>query len=176
MALEVLRAVGVDTGGSNVQFAVNPVNDAPIAVDDNYVVDEGALLAADDADGSVPGTNDDGVLVNDTDAEFEVLTAELVDAPLHHAGAFVLNADGTFSYTHDGLSTSPDSFTYRAFDGSQYSSPTTVTINVGPVANPDSYSVAMAVRSYAPCGTAGQVNCHVPSPLSAPNPSDAPSE
>ena len=78
------KLVDVNGGESpvaTVTLTINPVNDAPIAVDDNYVVDEGALLTADDADGSVPGTNDDGVLVNDTDAEFEVLTAELIDVP-----------------------------------------------------------------------------------------------
>ncbi len=66
---------------ATVTLTINPVNDLPVAIDDSYVVDEGGLLLANDVDGSVPGTNDDGVLVNDSDAEREVLTAMLITAP-----------------------------------------------------------------------------------------------
>ena len=39
----------------------------------------------------------------------------------------------TFTYTHDGSETTTDSFTYRAFDGTNYGSTVTVTINITPV-------------------------------------------
>ena len=63
------------------RLTINPVNDLPIAVNDSYVVDEGGLLLANDRNGTVPGTNNDGVLVNDSDAEREVLTVVLIAAP-----------------------------------------------------------------------------------------------
>ena len=42
---------------------------------------EGGTLIADDATGAVGGTEDDGVLVNDTDAETDPLAAVLVVGP-----------------------------------------------------------------------------------------------
>ena len=71
-------------------------NDVPVAVDDAYVVDEGALLAAHDADGSLPGTNDDSVLVNDTDADFDVLTAQLISTPPQFHVGFVRAERGRY--------------------------------------------------------------------------------
>ena len=54
---------------ATVTITITPVNDAPIAVDDSYGVNEGATL-------SVPALP--GVLANDTDAEGTPLTARLV--------------------------------------------------------------------------------------------------
>src|SRR2546428_706180 len=54
------------------------------------------------------------VLANDTDAEANTLTATKLSDPAH--GSVTLNADGTFSYSHDGSETSSDSFTYKACD------------------------------------------------------------
>ena len=86
------------------------------------------------ANGSVPGTNNDSVLVNDTDADFDVLTAQLITPPNHHAGTFVLNPDGTFAYQHDGSETTSDSFTYQAVDElGEVSAVTTVHITITPV-------------------------------------------
>jgi len=74
------------------------------------------------------------VLVNDSDAEGSVI-ASLLAGPAH-ASAFTLNANGSFSYTHDGSETTTDSFTYRAFDGAAFSNVATVTITVAPVNDP----------------------------------------
>jgi len=60
--------------------------DPPVAVDDSYAVDEGGLLYP-----AAPG-----LLANDTDAEGDSLTAELVSPPTF-ASAFTMNADGSFS-------------------------------------------------------------------------------
>src|SRR5256885_11157020 len=51
------------------------------------------------------------VLANDTDAEAITLTATKLSDPAH--GSVTLNADGTFSYSHDGSETASDSFTYK---------------------------------------------------------------
>lgn len=100
----------------------------------------GVMLAVTDADGTATPTDptDDGVLVNDTDPENDLLTAQLIDGP-QNASAFALNDDGTFTYTPQDGSVRMDSFTYQAFDGEGVSNQVTVTIilNAPPVANDD---------------------------------------
>jgi carbamoyl-phosphate synthase large subunit len=46
MSLEVLRAVGVDTGGSNVQFAMNPVDGRIVVIEMNPRVSRSSALAS----------------------------------------------------------------------------------------------------------------------------------
>ncbi len=46
MALEVLRAVGVDTGGSNVQFALNPADGRIVVIEMNPRVSRSSALAS----------------------------------------------------------------------------------------------------------------------------------
>ncbi len=110
-----------------------PVNDPPAAVDDPAAGSEGdtTLFEGGGLDYLVP----DGVLANDTDVEGGRLTAVVVDEPDHDA-AFTLNANGTFSYTHDGSETTTDSFTYTANDGTDDSDPATVTLTITPVNDP----------------------------------------
>ena len=124
-----------DSNVVTVTIAITPVNDAPVAVADAYSVAEGGTLNV-----AAPG-----VLANDTDAENDSLTAVLVSGP-SNASSFTLNADGSFSYVHNGGETSSDTFTYRANDGTANSNIVTVTITItpvndAPVANPDSYDV-----------------------------------
>lgn len=120
----------IDDGSGNpdtatVTVTVNGANDAPVAVDDAYATDEDVTL-------NVPAA---GVLGNDTDVDVETLTAVLVSGP-SNADAFVLNADGSFSYTPAANYNGPDSFTYRANDGTVSSNIATVTITVNPVNDP----------------------------------------
>ena len=88
------------------------------------------LNAEDDAYNVVEGTElsvaAPGVLLNDTDAT----EVSLDVGPT--SGTLQLNSDGSFSYTHDGLSTTPDSFTYIATDGVTTDT-ATVTINIIPI-------------------------------------------
>ena len=56
------------------------------------------------------------VLANDTDPDSVNLTAAVVTDVT--AGSLVLNADGTFSYTHNDSTTAVDSFTYQVCDDS----------------------------------------------------------
>ncbi|HYK00720.1 MAG TPA: Ig-like domain-containing protein, partial [Thermoanaerobaculia bacterium] len=120
-----------------VTIAVNPINDAPVAVaDSGYTVAEGGTI-----------TGGATVRGNDTDAEGSTLNAILVSGPAN-ASSFTLNADGTFNYTHNGSETTSDSFTYKANDGTLDSNTVTVSITItavndAPVAVADSgYSVA----------------------------------
>lgn len=97
-------------------------NQAPVAASDSFTVSEDIALSV-----AAPG-----VLGDDTDAESQPLTASLSVAPAN-AAAFALNANGSFTYTPTANFHGADSFTYRAFDGTDYSLPATVTINVTPV-------------------------------------------
>ena len=114
---------------------ITPINTAPVATEDSYIVNEGGTLAH----------ATDSVLDNDTDADASGdLTATLVSGP-SNATAFTLNSDGTFSYTHNGSETTTDSFTYTANDAATgVSAVTTVTLTVTPVNDNDPVAVADA--------------------------------
>jgi VCBS repeat-containing protein len=112
-----------DSAAANVSITVTQVNDAPLAVPDNYGATEDTAL-------SVPAP---GVLGNDTDADGNALSAAVVVGPAH--GSLALNANGGFTYTPDADFNGNDQFTYRANDGSADSNVTTVTIAVGPVSD-----------------------------------------
>src|SRR5207244_2754016 len=129
-----------------VSITVTPVNDAPAANNDSATV-------AEDRKSVVQGNTADSVLANDTDAEANTLTATKLSDPAH--GSVTLNANGTFSYSHDGSETSSDSFTYKACDnGTTNGSPdgkcsgtatvsiTVTPVNDAPAANNDSATVA----------------------------------
>src|SRR6185295_7036394 len=120
---------GSDT--ASVTVTVNPVNDAPVANADAYSTAEDTTL------------NASSVLANDTDADANVLTAILVSSVSH--GSLTLNANGTFSYVPAANYNGPDSFTYKANDGTADSTTVTVSITVTavndpPVAVNDSYT------------------------------------
>ncbi|EID17755.1 outer membrane adhesin-like protein [Mycolicibacterium phlei RIVM601174] len=114
-----------------VTIVVTPVNDAPVAKDDDYTVGEGTQLTG-------------NVLDNDTDIDGDRLTAEVVSGPSH--GSLKLNADGTFTYTPKADYNGTDSFVYSVTDAKNATSNLAkVTINVtpvndAPVATDDSYT------------------------------------
>jgi VCBS repeat-containing protein len=116
----VTASDGVSTTTS-CSTTVTVVNSAPVASDDQYTVNEDAPLTV-----APPG-----VLSNDVDAENNPLTASLVSGPTK--GALNLNADGSFTYTPNANFNGPDSFTYKANDGSADAAPATVTITIKPV-------------------------------------------
>ena len=102
-------------------ITVNSVNDAPVADDDAYSVNEDNTL-------NVPAP---GVLGGDTDVENDPLRRCLVAGPSD--GSLTPNADGSFTYTPDANFNGTDTFTYRADDGEDVSNVATVTITVNPV-------------------------------------------
>src|SRR4029079_1366844 len=138
-----------DSNTVTVSITVNAVNDAPVAVADSYSVNEDATL-------TVPVA---GVLTNDTDAEGNALTAHLVSDVAH--GTLALNPNGSFTYTPSVNYNGPDSFTYKANDGTADSNTVTVSITVNavndaPVAVADSYSVnEAATLTVAAAGVLG---------------------
>ncbi|WP_166825762.1 Ig-like domain-containing protein [Thalassoroseus pseudoceratinae] len=95
---------------------------APIAIDDVYFYDPTTSISY-----SVPF--DSGVLANDTDADDDSLSATLIDPPLD--GQVFLNTDGSFEYIAGRSFSGFDSFTYQAFDGSDFSNLAYVSIESG---------------------------------------------
>ena len=95
--------------------------------------------------GNTVTTLNDGVttsvLDNDTDPEGDAITSDLVTTTLN--GVLILNANGTFSYTHDGSATSTDTFYYRATDGFVPGNTVSVTIYINnpPVAVTETIAV-----------------------------------
>ena len=107
------------------------VYSTPVANPDQYATQPGQLLDVNTAD---------GVLANDSNADGNPLTANLVTPPAN--GTLVLDGDGSFTYTPNAGFTGTDSFSYTASDAYATSAPATVTITVYsvPVANPDVYT------------------------------------
>jgi hypothetical protein len=103
---------------AQVTVTMLPINDRPLAGADSYSTNMDTQLVV----------NAPGVLSNDSDPEGSQLTAFVVTGPAR--GTLVLNSDGAFTYTPDTGLSGPDSFTYRASDGTAYSTLTTVSITV----------------------------------------------
>jgi hypothetical protein len=121
---------------SNVgTVTIRVFDQAPVATADSYNVAENGSL-----DGSEPA-----VLRNDYDPDGDAVVAVAVTQP-SHASQFSLAPDGTFTYAPAAGFTGADSFTYEDYDGTLYSSPVTVTLNVTavPVASADYYYLPAA--------------------------------
>jgi len=120
---------------TDVTIQVTSVNDLPLARNDAYGLDQGGTIAIDAAA---------GLLANDADVDGDLLVAEIVSSP-SFAAAFTLNADGSFSYAHDGSASASDGFSYRVSDGTAFSNVALVSIIVGsgnsaPTANNNTYN------------------------------------
>ncbi|HUM49610.1 MAG TPA: Ig-like domain-containing protein [Anaerolineaceae bacterium] len=105
-----------------IEVTVYEVNVPPVAVNDTYGAVKNQVLTI-----LAPG-----VMSNDTDADLpaNTLTAELVaDIPAGE-GILVFATSGAFSYTPPTDFLGNTSFTYKVFDGSDYSNIATVTITV----------------------------------------------
>jgi VCBS repeat-containing protein len=122
-----------------------PVNQAPQANADAYVVEEDNTLAV---TSTISAIGISGVLANDVDADGDALTAVLRSGSGPSNGTLQLNSVGTFTYTPTLNFNGTDQFTYEASDGKGGVAAATVTITVtavndAPVANDDAgYSVA----------------------------------
>lgn len=109
-------------------------NTPPTANADSYTIDEDTTL-------NVVARN--GVLANDTDAQNDSLTVSAtkpLTPPAH--GTLTLHADGSFIYKPAPDYNGTDSFTYKANDGLLDSAAATVTININPVNDPPTISIA----------------------------------
>jgi VCBS repeat-containing protein len=116
------------SSAGTVTLTVTPVNDAPVASSDAYSASEDVPLVVAAAS---------GVLADDTDVDSASLTAALVVGPTH--GTLAFQATGGFSYTPALDYHGPDSFTYRASDGSLQSGVTLVTLTVASVNDPPTF-------------------------------------
>ncbi|MCG8404095.1 MAG: Ig-like domain-containing protein [Phycisphaerales bacterium] len=132
-----IQDTGGAPGGSTLTITINGANDAPIAVGDRYQVTQGSTL--------IINTVLTGLLGNDTDIDNDPLTVIQVGGDPANAAAFTLNADGTFTYQHNGADTTDVSFQYMANDGAASSNTVTVNIEVvaGPAANNDMYDTLL---------------------------------
>ena len=106
----------------DVVFDLNVTNQAPLAGDDSYQVDENATLTV---------TALTGLLVNDSDIENDSLAAIRLSGPAN--GTLSLSANGAFVYMPNANFNGTDTFTYLANDGTLDSNTATVTITVNPV-------------------------------------------
>ncbi len=109
------------TDSAAVTVTVAPVNDAPVAVDDE------ALTAED-----TPVTMD--VLANDSDVDGDPLTVISATRPL--SGVVAVNLDGTVTYTPTTDWHGVDAFAYNISDGHGGVDSATVTVTVSPVNDP----------------------------------------
>lgn len=113
--------VGVTSNEATVTITITAVNDAPVANTDPATVAEGGLVII-------------NVAGNDTDADGTIVlsTITVTQEPTH--GTFVINADGTVTYTHDGSNTTSDTFKYTIKDNlGKISNEGTVNITITPV-------------------------------------------
>ena len=124
---------GTSSSEATVTLTVNPLNDIPEAVNDEFSTDEDTELV----------TAAPGLLGNDTDADGDAMTVSIVNPPQH--GTVTLNSDGSFNYMPSADFSGVDGFSYIASDGTASSEVATVTINVnpandGPVGAGDEYT------------------------------------
>ena len=103
---------------ATVTITVSASNDAPTATADAYSTGEDTALTM----------NAPGVLTNDSDPDGNQLSAVLGSGLSH--GTLTLNPDGSFLYTPTADYNGPDSFTYRASDGTLTSNLATVALTV----------------------------------------------
>src|SRR5439155_1246616 len=107
------------SGTATVSITVTPGTDPPTANNHTPTQPEGGTV-------TVLNSTAASFLANASDAERNTLTAPQ-PCPTRRSSD-LLNADGTFSYSHDGSETTSDSFTYKTCDNGTTGSP--------PVADP----------------------------------------
>jgi uncharacterized delta-60 repeat protein len=115
----------IKTSSANIsmQCTSTPLNNPPVAENDAYSTDKDVTLVVDPP----------GVLANDTDEDGDTLEAVLESGPAN--GQLILASDGGFTYDPNPDFTGEDSFTYRAFDGTENSTIATVRIAISAINN-----------------------------------------
>jgi cysteine-rich repeat protein len=100
----------------------DPLNHAPVAVDDSYIAYSDTPLVV----------GPPGVLQFDSDVDMNTLTVLQSSPTSAHGGTVVVNANGGFTYTPPASYVGPDSFTYVVSDGHNATDAGTVNITVLP--------------------------------------------
>ncbi|MBS3786647.1 tandem-95 repeat protein [Candidatus Bipolaricaulota bacterium] len=110
-----------DSGVARVELTVKPVNDPPVAADDEVTLDE-------------DGTTTVNVLANDSDIDDETLTLESVSKPDH--GTAEVSDEGSIVYQPNENYNGKDTFTYKVVDPQGASAEGAVDVTVKPVNDP----------------------------------------
>jgi cytochrome oxidase Cu insertion factor (SCO1/SenC/PrrC family) len=133
---------GATSNVASVTLTVNPVNDAPTAVNDTASVNEGSSVVID-------------LSGNDTDPDNALDLGSIVITSGPTNGSLVDNGDGTFTYTHDGSETVGDSFSYTIDDVSgATSNVASVTLTVTPQNDaPTASDIAFSLAENSANGT-----------------------
>jgi hypothetical protein len=117
-------------------------NSQPTTVSDIYFSNEDTFHIGDDVDVNNADSNDDGVLVNDTDLDMDILS--VANPGTYTAtglgGSIFINNDGSFFYTPIPDSFGVDTFAFEVTDGIQ-TVPSSLSITVNPVNDPPSFDV-----------------------------------
>jgi hypothetical protein len=121
---------GVDTSAPQTfTITVVPVPDAPVAVDDSYTLTKGPPKKGKKVDYVLQVSAKEGVLDNDTDADGDLLTAEMLTQPIR--GGMTFRSDGSFRYRLNDEFVGTVTFIYEVSDGGNGGTATaTVTIHV----------------------------------------------
>lgn len=117
------QGAAYDIGAYEYETGIPPANTPPVAVNDVYSINENTVLNV-----AAPG-----VLGNDIDTDGDALTAGKISDPSH--GTATVFANGSITYTPSSNYKGPDSFTYRASDGQDFSNIATINITVNAVNN-----------------------------------------
>jgi hypothetical protein len=101
-------------------WPVTPGNGPPVAADDTGTVARGGTL-------NQPAP---GVLGNDTDPQSDPLAVITTPVALPTNGTLTLDADGSYTYIHDGSETVADSFVYQVCDPGPLCDTATVDLTI----------------------------------------------
>jgi len=111
---------GLASAPATVSLTITPVNDPPVAQHAVFSVAEG-------------GSHSGNLVATDVDGD--PLTYAIVAGPSHGTLTAFDTATGAFTYAPTGTYNGPDSFTFKADDGTVDSNEATITITVTPVNN-----------------------------------------
>lgn len=110
----VLNGSG-NLAGTDVTDVLISCNNVPIVVADFYVTNEDTTLLALDTDGSTADTNDNSVLLNDSDGLSIVSPGQFTVNGI--GGSIAISANGTFNYTPPDDAFGTATFDYQVTDG-----------------------------------------------------------
>jgi large repetitive protein len=111
------------SAATTVSITVSPVNDSPVAVDDELTTPQGVSLTITPA----------RLLENDKDVDSNALRVTLLSGGGPRHGTLTMTPSGNFIYHPRPDFSGADGFQYFAWDGEAFSQPATVTIKVTPV-------------------------------------------
>ena len=109
------------TAPGTVNITINPVNDAPVANDNNFTTEQDTAITISETD----------LLENDSDVDQDSLQIESVGSA--EFGTVELNLDGSVVYTPGSDFNGEDSFEYTISDGNGGRDTATVRVTVDPV-------------------------------------------